>query len=336
MRGMRLSRIAPVLLMLIVTTSTIAAFAGVSYWAGSRTEPLLRFLDGSRAPTIDEAIIAYPMEYALHSTEANDVIFLGDSTCHDGIDPRRLSGFTSYNLGSVGGVGPAAIALTAQAYLKHHPKPRAVVLCLSPFRLDNDPGSAGGQLPFRFIATYGPGVPGAVSWLDSTGYFVKRGAAGLLAAKSVTWREMRDLPLLGMKSETYHTLEAKTVKTRGFFDLPGEHGSRWTVEVPKKRLVHEAWTDGVERLALACRESGVTLVIRFGPVWDGVSGSRDFTQLEDWADRMESKRNGLKFSRPLVLAWDRSVMWDALHVNHAGVDKFMPLVAKEVQAALVK
>ncbi len=40
----------------------------------------------------------------LRSNEINDVIFLGDSTCHDGIDPvlfeRNLSQLRAYNLGS--------------------------------------------------------------------------------------------------------------------------------------------------------------------------------------------------------------------------------------------
>jgi hypothetical protein len=38
-----------------------------------------------------------------------------------------------------------------------------------------------------------------------------------------------------------------------------------------------------------------------------------------------------------MIAWyDRSLSWDRVHLNRAGVGKYMPLVAKDVQAALGK
>jgi hypothetical protein len=35
-----------------------------------------------------------------------------------------------------------------------------------------------------------------------------------------------------------------------------------------------------------------------------------------------------------VLAYARQFMWDAQHLNAAGVEKFMPIVVQDVQAAL--
>src|SRR5271163_608137 len=94
--------IAPGLAVVATALVTLGVVASISYWVGRRTEPALRFLEPRRPPTIDEAAIAHPIEYALGSHEANDVVFLGDSTCRTGIDPRRLSGFRAYNLGSQG------------------------------------------------------------------------------------------------------------------------------------------------------------------------------------------------------------------------------------------
>jgi hypothetical protein len=36
----------------------------------------------------------------------------------------------------------------------------------------------------------------------------------------------------------------------------------------------------------------------------------------------------------VILPYDQSLMWDSIHINAAGVGKFMPTVARDVQAAL--
>src|SRR5580704_17147046 len=120
----------------------------VTYRWGATTDTEMRFLDQGRAPTSDEAFVSCPIEYSLHSREANDVIFLGDSVCRYGIDPnqfQRLSGLKAFNLGSFGFLGPSGYAITARTYFANHPKPQAVVLCMSAISFAADPETGGGS-----------------------------------------------------------------------------------------------------------------------------------------------------------------------------------------------
>jgi hypothetical protein len=136
-----------------------------------------------------------------------------------------------------------------------------------------------------------------------------------------------------MEAETYWTLRDKMRNTRGFFALPKEHGGRWEVEMPAPRVfILDEWKDGLSRLSDLCRSAGVPLIVRFAPMWDGVCRSRDFKKLDKWADEFEA--TGAIVKRPVIVAWEREVMWDALHLNARGVARFMPIIARDVQAAL--
>src|SRR5580704_17273953 len=120
------SRFRPSLLVLAVCIATFGGLAALAYSSGCRLESEMRFLDQGRAPTSDEAFAACPIEYSLHSPEANDVVFLGDSVCRYGIDPdqlQRLSGLKAFNLGSFGFMGPSGYAVTAKTYFANHPRP---------------------------------------------------------------------------------------------------------------------------------------------------------------------------------------------------------------------
>ncbi len=160
-------RIQTAAVILTLASLTVAALASESYRRGRLIEPELRFLDPSRAPSVDEAIISYPICYALESREGNDVIFVGDSSCADGVDPARFIGFGSYNLGTLARLGPRGSLIILRGYLKTHPKPQLVVLCMGPFGLRVDASSEAA----RFVENFGPEVD---SPTESAAYFVKR------------------------------------------------------------------------------------------------------------------------------------------------------------------
>ena len=324
--------IAPALAVAASALVTLALVMSLTYWLGRRTETSLRFLEPRRPPTVDEAVIAHPIEYALDNHESNDVVFLGDSTCLAGIDPLRLQGLRGYNLGSQGSLGPIGTLVTAKAYLENHPLPRVLVLCFTPFRFEVNTGVAGGRLPNRFIASYGPEVQGVVPRATSVEYFLKRGAASLLSERQ---RDVRDDPLEGMTSQTYWTLQRRTYEARGHFALSGAHGGKWFVdEPPPPKLILDEWDSAIRQIAGLCNDSGVPLVLLFSPIWDEVSRSRDFSPLERWGRQLEAAYPRVKAARPVVLAYARPFMWDAIHLNEAGVQKFMPTVATNVQAAI--
>jgi hypothetical protein len=327
--------------VLAVTALSIVVLGAVAYGVGAGVNRELRFFQRGERPTADEAIAVCPVEYALGTSDKNDVIFLGDSTCHTGADPRvfeRMTGLVAYNLGSLRGVGASGFVITLKAYLLHHAKPRAVVLCVSPTCFEDEAARIGGPLPKAFAANYGPEVAEVVPPLERISYFCKRGVWSIWQPAFVDrlqGQDVRDVPLKGIKEEeTYHTLQRKTLDGRGFFGLPGSHGPPKGIASGGDVVIREEWREGVERIAQICEEAGMTLVVVFAPVSADVARARNFGPLETLAGELESTFPHTAVVRPIVRTYDAPLMWDGLHLNSAGVEKFQASIAKNVQTAL--
>jgi len=332
--GDRTFRFSPTLLVLASTTLMVGILGFVTYRWGAATDTELRFLDQGRAPTSDEAFVACPIEYSLHSREANDVIFLGDSVCRYGIDPnqfQRLSGLKAFNLGSFGFLGPSGYAITARTYFANHPKPQAVVLCVSAISFAADPETGGGSIPRRFEDAYGPETLQSIP--QYTG-FAKLGARSFENWFNGT--DVRDSALIGMERDTYRTFQKRWLESRGYFALPGVHGNPHLVEAfSGEKLILEDWNRGVCRLADECAAADVPLVVRYCPLSTEFKGA-DYSPVEQWADEFASTHPSAVVSRPTLLWYDPLLSWDRVHLNAAGVANFMPVVAKDVQVALKK
>jgi hypothetical protein len=330
------------ILVLGATTLTLAVLASITYRVGAGIDTEERFFLTLIRPTVDGASAACAVEYGLRSAEKNDVVFVGDSTCRFGLDParfERLTRLVAYNLGSLRGIGPSGFVITAKAYLLHHPKPRVVVLCVTPTCFEVESRNIGGHLAKDFADNYGPEVAEAVPFVGRVTYFCKRGAQAEWGP--VQWlppdirgRDFRDVPLYGLETETYRTLRQKTGESRGFFKLAGEHGPPRGIGNPEPALIHAEWNSGVRRLAQICEEADVRLVIQFAPVSATIAQARDFAPLEAWSRDLETSYRHTSVARPIVSVYDSPLMWDGLHLNSAGVDKFVAGVARNVQAAL--
>jgi hypothetical protein len=343
--------------MLALVAGTLGAMSALAYCVGRNIPAELRFFEPRRAPTVDEAVITYPIEYSLGSHEQNDVIFLGDSTCRGGIDPaefERLTGLRAYNLGSQGRAGPIAFTLTAKAYLSTHPPPRVIVYCISPVAFDFGDVRDDMRVEVidygmqnRLLANYGPEVVGQIPRTDSILYFIKRGAvsaSGVPAAWISGNREdVRDVPLVGLEDYTYRTLAKRTFDSKGFCRFPGAHNPKvhGKSDLGLNRqgepvTIPDEWTRGVEQLAEICREWGIPLLLRFTPLPEHCAATRDFSPVERWCKDLERACPELTVGQPTLLWYDWTLCWDAYHLNGAGVSKFMPLVADEVQGLLAK
>jgi hypothetical protein len=343
-QGGKSFRIPFALLVLAVTGGTFGGLVSLAYRAGAAVSTEVRFFMTWDTPSLDDACAVCPVEYALRTNESNDVIFLGDSTCRTSLDPvqfQRLTGLSAYNLGSLRGIGPEGFVITAKAYLMHHVKPRAVVLCVTPTCFEADPGTVGGPMTKIFAANYGPEVAEVVPLFERISYFCKRGAlATWRPGDDLKWRgkggDVRDLPLNGLASETYRTLQRKTREARGFFRLPGAHGPPKGIGKADNVLIRKEWTQGIRRLAQICKEAGVVLVIHFAPTSAEVLKARDLSPLETWSRELESSYPQTVVARPIVVVYDGPLMWDSIHLNSAGVEKFLPVVAQDLQAVLDK
>jgi hypothetical protein len=325
------SRIATTLLAVIVPIAVVGSLAAYSYQIGRGIPPELRLMDPRRAPTVDEAGASHPAAYAIGSHEANDVVFFGDSTCRDGIDPaafEKLTGLRAFNLGTAQGLGPNGMAVTALAYLTEHPKPAAIVMCVSPFCFEIDTGTAGGDFPDRFVANYGPNVSGSVSRYGAVTYFMRRGTVSLFDGSPA----VLDMPLVGYERETYRSLAEKMIRSRGYFRLPGEHGITRATPPAPDTIVKPDWDHWIRFVAANCAPT--PLLIQFTPIAHDDADARDWKQLETWGANLTASRVNATVARPIVSAYDASLMWDGLHLNRRGTERFMPLVARNVEDAL--
>ena len=64
--------------------------------------------------------------------------------------------------------------------------------------------------------------------------------------------------------------------------------------------------------------------------------SVDFERLDRWGRELEKAYPNVSVRRPILLAYEPRLMWDPIHLNSHGVEKFMPIVAQAVQEALSK
>jgi hypothetical protein len=329
LRGARIGVTASVLGAAFLTVFTLGGSAYVRGRAMDATERF--FQEAGRPPTAGEGSVAASAHYALFSDEPNDVIFVGDSACWNGVDPirlRRMTGLQSYNLGVPGYLGARWCPMTVRAYLSRHPEPKAVVLCLSPLGLEVDSGPWEESLR-RIVTFYGLEMDGVGPTTETVPYLVRSGVRAL-----VGYPDYRALPLIDFNNtDTYFTEQVGIFAARGFYGLPpGAH----LVIPPAEQgeLIREDWDRGVHETADLCAAAGVKMLILFAPIEASYKDSRDFDGLDRWGRELEKTHPGLTVERPIILAYEPRLMQDALHLNLAGVEKFMPVVAKDVQEAL--
>jgi hypothetical protein len=319
--------------VLAIATATLFALGGFAYLRGRALDPSERFFqEAVRGPSAGEGALAADVEYALFSSEHNDLIFVGDSACADGVDPlrlRRLTGLESYNFAVPGGLGARTCLLAIRGYLARHPRPKAVVLCLSPLGLETDSGACVDEMR-RINTYYGLEIDGVVPLSESVPYLVRAGVQALWPHP-----DYRALPLGGAESETYFTQRPSIVTARGFHGLPDSAPVR-TPPAESGVLIREDWDHGVHEMADTCAAAGVHMLILFAPLEDTYKDARDFNRLDRWGRELEKAYPNLSVRRPILLAYEPRLMWDAIHLNSHGVEKFTPVVVKAVQEALAK
>jgi hypothetical protein len=320
-------RIRASILALVTAAVAVASLAGISYLKCAAMDSELRFLQPYRPPTIDEALICCSIDYAQRSDDANEVMFLGASSCRCGIDPKRVRDVHSYNLGSVN-FGHDGILVLARACLRRPKGLKAIVLCLTPTMVDSQPNEYCRPIHDHFLLSYDE-ARGATALAEKAAYYVKRGTAALLPRAG----DPRDLPLQG-SSGTYRTFKKALADYRGYSPLPGVRGTESLSPDGGPPLeVHDDWDLFVRQLAADCQAAGVQLIIRMTPISTALSRNRDLSVLEGWTRKLESSAP-VVVARPNLLVYDESLMWDAIHLNEAGVERFMRTVDADVHNAL--
>jgi hypothetical protein len=314
---------------LIVSCFAVAMLAGtsvVAYCAGRSIDTELRFLTPKRAPTPEEAATIYPIQYAIETSERNDVIFIGDSACRHDVDPALMP-FSSYNLGMLGMCGPQALVITLEAYLAHHAAPRAVVLALTPYAISqgNDCEEGRGLGP-RFARVYGREA-GAIT-VDRAINSARRGACRLLPQGA----DIRDFAFADgrMVGETYDSRKKQLRESRGYWPVKGDHSKPFKLGWHGEPIeAIDDWRPALVLLRDLCRHAGCVLLVQITPM------RSDMQKAKDWSPAVRLLRDsGIKINDPPLTFYDADLCWDHVHLNRAGVEKFNAAVAKDVQAAL--
>ncbi len=335
----RKQRIGPTALVVATVALTICTASATAYRVGRPVKPdaLSFFSSKWNRPSVDDACLSYVGEYSVGNSEPNDVLFTGDSACRFDIDCNafsRATGLRCYNLGTF--AQPAVLSPITNAYLSKHPRPRVIYLLLAAFSLGRsaelDPGTA----PWRFAEIYGQ--PIATDPRAAFAYFARRGMVDILNGLRTVGRpqppDLRSVPLRGMDSETYWSLQRKVQDARGHWPLPGEHNPhrKGTPSHGAPIFMSGDWSSAIEEVIASCDEFQIPLVLRISPISGDVRDLFDFSAVESRLSELSARHPKLRVCKPAIDFYDESLCWDMGHLNAAGVARLMPVVAKDVNA----
>jgi hypothetical protein len=309
---------------------------GLAYYAGAQWEAQRHFLYNDRPPNDYEAHIWYAMDYACSSSERNDVIFLGDSSCFAALRTRQfeqLTGKKAYNLGCPGVVGVDGFTLILQTYLQHHPKPRVVVFCVHPVGLTLPPEALGPkEVRERFFWCYGSQAKDEPHPLaKSTVQCIRRGARVLVGRATGGAERYADAVIPKRDGKTLNSLGKEVRDQRGFWEwqamLP--LSAQRQVSSSESFFVSDASRQQLAAIARLTHENGILLLIRLAPVLQG-DASEDFVQLRSRLAELETAEPDVIVSRPEVVQFGPYSLAEMSHCNQLGATAFTKFVVGEV------
>lgn len=319
------------------------------YYANQARDQIM-LLPLDRAPGDAEAGLVHLLDYAMRSREANDVVFLGDSTCAYGVATnffQTRTGISAYNLGALGAVGIDGLVVILRHYLEHHPRPRLVVLCVEPHALDINYGRS--VLRHRLLDIFGAE---SRKWrwsklsLDYLADEAKLGMRGLLGTAVQT---PTDVQMAGSNAQTTSELWRKLTTLRGYWgawtttldqkNLPPPPSVELPAELADANLTYDVAGDpdrkkNIEDILHLTSKYDVPLLIRLTPVVAG-RNDNDHTKLISWLQSLEQQYPG-KFllGQPGILRYPRAKFGDVLHLNRAGAAQFTAFLSNEIPRCL--
>jgi hypothetical protein len=337
-------RLMPTFTALGILAATVLVVFPPMYAVGKRDDDERRFLRNYRAPNEYEAFASYPINYALESHEANDVIFVGDSSLRCDVRTTQFeeeTGLRAYNLGNAGLLGLSGQTEIVKAYLSKHPRPRLLVLCILPTTLATSNVEFRPQeeqdVKSRFLWCFGPGTENMRPH-NSYLYHVRQGfkySYGLLVGG---FDRFANAPVPSRGGETYRTLEQAVIKERGYW-APPERRKGATLP-PKKDpaadpfSVCDEFKKDFTELMRVVADHGVPVLVRMPP-WERASSELS-PSIRAWAEELESKNPRVKVARPEILVYEPGLFYDGDHLTAKGAETFTRLVSAEVKQVLAR
>jgi hypothetical protein len=328
----------PCLLVLANLGLGIASTAAIAFSVGRVEEDRRLFLASYRDPEMDEMIIDFTMDYVLNSTEYNDIVFHGDSSCKYGVNAKLFqdqSKLKAYNLGTLGTIGWSGYALLLERYLEHHPRPRMVVFCIYPAML-TEVWSNRNWHEERFVWCYGseseelrPRHANATCDYTKTGMFAMQGYL-LNGSENRTYRSK----ISGISRVESAELIEKWLAGRGSSQLSGIAKDQRLAQLEDFYIASNACQQ-IRRMAKLTKDKHVTFAIRLTPVWKGAKVfPADKRIVYEKLRVFETEFDNVTIIRPEVLEYDQMFFDDEAHLNNLGSAKLTGSLADSIKDIL--
>jgi hypothetical protein len=219
--------------------------------------------------------------------------------------------------------------------LANHPAPKVVALCLGPLTFDfRDADEWGGGITSHCMANYATAVGESVPLIDTAERFVRRGFGQCITCCEP---DLEARSLRGDEAHTYRSYRAEVETARGFFPIGNGHSK--DPRLPNIDLPYEIsdrWAGLVSDLDRECLHHNCRLLVFFSPLRRVIIEQRDMTLADKWLKQVAADNPRVTVCGKAVWSIDEEAMYDCVHLNRDGVERFMPIVANEVQATLKK
>lgn len=327
-------------MVLILSSATLFILGLPAWWLGKQSENDRRFLRNYRVPSQWEHVQG-KMDYALSSTEYNDVIFLGSSSCEMGVNAKQfdeLTGLRSYNLAAQGMLGIDAFTLILESYLAHHPTPRIVVFCVHPLEFESqDISPEARRAREHFHWCYGPVSESARPRHDfALTDFVREGIRigyGSLRG-GTTYFTNAPQSTFGGGNKSFNSWLNDMHESRGFWEVPAP--VKRQVPVFRSQLtMSPTCRDKLHTLARITSEHGILLMIRPAPVMLGMFPDR-MASFESDLDKFAEMWPKAFVNRPILLPLESSLFRDAVHCHAEGAASFTAFLVRAVPEELLR
>jgi hypothetical protein len=328
----------PTLAVLASALLTTAIATAPAYWLGRRTEERGHLLRNYRVPAQWERVES-TMTYALQSSERNDVIFLGSSSCETAVDTRRFqecTGLTAYTLAAQGLLGLDAELLIMRRYLEHHPAPRLVVFVVHPLEL-GEPKFLEAESRERFFRCYGDrtAAPGPRS-LREVSEDAREGIRSVYGTLRGGLRYFTNAPqsTFDGRLKSYNEWITELRERRGYWEIPDAFPAERPVPEPTRRypVSTEAATE-LRALGRLAGERGFRVLIRLAPVVGRGAPSGEAPLLSALQNVLGDCPR-VTISRPVLLPLEAALFRDIAHTHSGGAAVFTAFLVKTVPEAI--
>jgi hypothetical protein len=303
----------------LLCVAAVLPVAAAAFFAATHVLAVRAWDHGEFIPTDQfvESVVIAAMDYAISSTEANDVIAVGDSTCLFGFMPEvftKRTGLRAHNLGLVGPLGVSAYRVCLERYLDHHPKPKLILLCVAPAPtgLSIPHGGPYEAMREQFFACYEKGHPS--NWRREA----MVGVRALLPTAAGNHAE-------GSRQTPAAVGDAPALQTDRPRSQPADSQPR---AVRRPPLILDAETRE-ELKRLVCAAQGIPVAIAFTPV---ASPIENLPQLQ-----VDLAEMGFVTSAAVEHLYDPEMFWDVLmHLDFRGAVRFTEFLADSFRSGLAE